>query len=171
MRSRNVVFLLFCLVLVACKEHPSFSKIDRSFQLPEILDTSKFRQVDFNQYEELQLGKIKEIKDFDSFNFYYGDTISLGNGEYLREIYATTSNEGNIYLISYNIDDYFVNYVRVAYFDWAQYYRTISSVLKKNELTVQLFEYSYDEVNVEERTDTIITKYEIDPDLNFIEQR
>lgn len=117
-------------------------------------------------FDSLKLNTLTFLPPYEDLDFQIGKTLLNTDNKKLLTIKAIASGEISEYLLGYiggNITDSLL----VAYEDNVEYYSATYSTIENNKITVTTVNRSYD--GPEEVADTIVTKYNITPELTFEE--
>lgn len=134
------------------------------------IDLTKIQRLTQEQYNSLQLEKVKGLEGYELSDLSMGQTLLDNENGKILTIQIITDGEITEYLLSYDKNGNLIDNLIVAYEDMVEYYSEISSKIKSNEIIVQTINYTYDEVNSDSggTADTAIVKYQITPEFKFV---
>lgn len=134
------------------------------------VDLTKIQRLTQEQYNSLQLEKVKGLEGYELNDLCLGQTLLDNQNGKILTIQVVTDGEITEYLLSYDKDGNLIDNLIVAYEDMVEYYSEVSSKIKSNEIIVQTINYTYDEMDNDlgGTADTAIAKYQISPDFKFI---
>lgn len=134
------------------------------------IDLMKISRLTQAQYDSLQLGKVKELHGYDIADLTMGKVLLNNVFGKMLTVQIITDGEITELLLSYDKDGKLVDNLIVAYEDLVEYYKEVTSSINSDKITVQTINYNYFDVgnNTIETADTIVTNYEITPELKFI---
>ena len=182
----NIIYIILAsssLVLVSCQnkqpqlENKSEDKKGISYvELKETLIVPKADSIEYmptehltsEEYDNLQLSRVKDLEGYHLSDLRMGRTLLSNDNGKIITINIITEGELTEYLLSYDATGNLVDNLIVAYEDLVEYYTSISSKLNSSGLHIQTVNFTYDEEDDSEESDTIIIKYTLTPDLKFV---
>lgn len=122
------------------------------------------------EYDSLQLKSIEDLTGYDSQDLSMGHILFDSEEGRIITIHIITEGELTEYLLSYDKEGNLTDKLLVAYEDLVEYYSQVSTKIKSNQITIQTINYTYSEDDNDDSTsiDTIISSYQITPDLKFV---
>lgn len=147
------------------KQKPSVNDIYIEFDYNiDSIYNSKAPRMTQKEFNNLQLGSLKHFP-------YTYDLLSKDQSIYENQngkivtVEAYTGGERAKYLLSYNRDNKLLDFLLVSYEDYVEYFSRTSSMIKNGEIIVT--EINYTDDSIEGKSDTVIDKYKISPELKF----
>ncbi len=134
------------------------------------IDFSQIPRLSQKEYDSLQIKSIEDLDGYDSQDLSMGHILFDSEDGKIITIRIITEGELTEYLLSYDRHGSLTDKLLVAYEDLVENYSQISSNIKSDTITIRTVNYSYDEKNGEETeiADTIVSNYQITPELKFI---
>lgn len=117
-------------------------------------------------FDSLKLNTLTFLPPYEDLDFQIGKIILDTEHKKLLSVKAIASGEISEYLLGY-IDNNITDSLLIAYEDNVEYYSTTASTIKDSKITVTTINSNYD--GPQETADTIITIYNITPNLTFDE--
>lgn len=149
-----------------------------SFKLDDTSLESKLNDVDFEsiprmsqqEYDSLQINSIEDLNGYDSQDLSMGHVLFDSEDGKIITIRIITEGELTEYLLSYDRHGGLIDKLLVAYEDLVENYSQISSSIKSDTIKIQTINYTYDDSSDEEKeiADTVVSNYQITPELKFI---
>lgn len=180
MKKIYLFSIIFTIILFSCQNkqgqqsrleslHIELEKTTLSNKADDI-DLMKISRLTQVQYDSLQLDKVKELQGYDISDLTMGEILLNNDFGKMLTVQIITDGEITELLLSYDKDGNLVDNLIVAYEDLVEYYKEVSSSINSDKITVQTINYNYFDVgnNTIETADTIVTNYEITPELKFI---
>lgn len=118
------------------------------------------------EYDSLKLGTLSFIPPYGDLQYELGGVLINEDNKKLLTVKSVASGEISEYLLGY-INNNITDSLLVAYEDNVEYYSATSSTIEGNTINVRTINWDYS--GAKEIADTIITEYQITPELTFDE--